>query len=86
MTKLLTRTRWPESAGLQVGDIIVAVNGDPSTASQPSDADLLATTIRQYKIGTDVELDVLRDRETAQGHRQARSIATIAPRDEEVRR
>ena len=34
------------------------------TASQPSDADLLATTIRQYKIGTEVQLDVLRGHET----------------------
>ena len=54
--------------GLQVGDIILAVNGDPLTASQPSDADLLATTIRQIKIGTEVQLDVLR------GH-EARKVA-----------
>jgi len=53
---------------LQVGDLILAVNGDPLTASQPSDADLLATTIRQYKIGTEVQLDVLR------GH-EARKVA-----------
>jgi serine protease Do len=63
VTKLLTGTSKAGAAGLQVGDIVVAVNGDPLEASQPSDADLLATTIRQYKIGTDVELDVLRNRE-----------------------
>jgi len=46
--------------GLQVGDIILAVNDDRLQASQPSDGELLATTIRQYKIGTEVQLTVLR--------------------------
>ena len=46
--------------GLKVGDVITAVNGDALRASQPSEADLLATTIRQYKIGSEVELTVLR--------------------------
>jgi serine protease Do len=48
------------SAGLKVGDVITAVDGDPVQASQPSDADVFATMIRQYKIGTTVELSVLR--------------------------
>ena len=43
--------------GLQVGDIILCGQRRSLDASQPSDADLLATTIRQYKIGTDVQLD-----------------------------
>ena len=47
-------------AGLKVGDVITAVDGDPVQASQPSDADLFATMIRQYKIGSTVELSVLR--------------------------
>lgn len=46
--------------GLQVGDIILAVNDDRLQASQPTDAELLAATIRQYKIGTEVQLTVLR--------------------------
>jgi serine protease Do len=50
------------AAGLQVGDIIVAVDGDPVQASQPSDSDLFATMIRQYKIGSNVTLSVLRER------------------------
>ena len=37
---------------LKVGDVITAVDGDAIEASQPSDADLFATMIRQYKIGS----------------------------------
>jgi len=48
------------SGGLKVGDVITAVDGDAIEASQPSDADLFSTRIRQYKIGTTVELSVLR--------------------------
>jgi serine protease Do len=47
-------------AGLQVGDIITAVDNEPVHASQPSDADLFATMIRQYKIGSTVELSIMR--------------------------
>jgi serine protease Do len=54
------------AGGLQVGDIITAVDGDPVRASQPSDADLFATMIRQYKIGSTVKLTVLRGGEERQ--------------------
>lgn len=47
-------------SGLNVGDIITAVDGTPVEASQPSDADLFATMIRQYRIGSTVELSVRR--------------------------
>jgi serine protease Do len=47
------------NAGLKVGDVITAVDSDPVQASQPSDADVFATMIRQYKIGSTVELTVL---------------------------
>ncbi len=60
VTKLLAK---PADGGLRIGDIIVSVNGDPLRASQPSEEDLLAMLIRQYKIGSDVDLVVLRDRE-----------------------
>ena len=50
------------TGGLQVGDIITAIDGDPVSASQPSDAELFATMIRQYKIGSTVTLSVLRGR------------------------
>jgi S1-C subfamily serine protease len=52
----------PEGAasGLNVGDIITAIDGTPVQASQPSDADLFATMIRQYRIGSTVELSIVR--------------------------
>jgi serine protease Do len=46
------------AVGLQVGDIITAIDGTPIQASQPSDSDLFATMIRQYRIGSTVELSV----------------------------
>jgi serine protease Do len=52
--------RAASGAGLQVGDVITAVDNDPVQASQPSDADVFATMIRQYKIGSSVELSVVR--------------------------
>jgi serine protease Do len=73
VTKLLNGSSGTGANDLQVGDIIVAVNGDSLPASQPSDADLLAMTIRQYKIGSEVELDVLR------GHDERKLKATLGP-------
>jgi serine protease Do len=49
------------AAGLRVGDIITAIDNDRVEASQPSDEDLFATMIRQYKIGSTVRLTVVRD-------------------------
>ncbi len=49
------------AAGLRVGDIVTTVDDDRVEASQPSDEDLFATMIRQYKIGSTVRLTVLRD-------------------------
>ena len=51
------------SAGLKVGDIITAIDETPIQASQPSDADLFATMIRQYRIGSTVELSIRRGTE-----------------------
>jgi serine protease Do len=49
-----------QTAGLQVGDIVTTVDNDRIEASQPSDEDLFATMIRQYKIGSTVKLTVVR--------------------------
>jgi len=49
------------AAGLRVGDIITKIDDDPVEASQPSDEDLFATMIRQYKIGAAVKLAVVRE-------------------------
>jgi S1-C subfamily serine protease len=48
------------SSGLKVGDIITAIDGTPVQASQTSDADLFATMIRQYRIGSKVGLAIRR--------------------------
>ncbi len=50
-----------QAAGLRVGDIVVALDGNALEASQPGDTELFATLIRQYKIGTVVRLTLLRD-------------------------
>ena len=50
-----------EAAGLKVGDVITALDGNPLEASQPSDGDLFATLIRQYKIGSSATLTVVRN-------------------------
>jgi serine protease Do len=50
-----------QSGALKVGDLITAIDGNALEASQPSDADLFATLIRQYKIGSKVELTIVRD-------------------------
>lgn len=48
-------------AGLRVGDIIRAVDGEPMTASEPEHYEELPAFIRQYRVGTEAELDLLRD-------------------------
>ena len=50
-----------EAAGLKIGDVITALDGNPLEASQPSDADLFATLIRQYKIGSTATLTIVRN-------------------------
>ena len=51
------------AAGLQVGDLIFAIDGDPVEASQPSEAEMFETMIRQYKIGSSVTLATQRGSE-----------------------
>jgi len=52
-----------ESAGLAVGDIIVAVDDERMTASAPEHYEELAAWIRQYKIGAVAQVRVLRGAE-----------------------
>jgi serine protease Do len=51
------------SAGLHVGDVITAVDGEPVHASQPADVEVFPAMIRQYKIGSKAELTVIRGKE-----------------------
>lgn len=50
-----------ERAGIKVGDIIVAVDGDSVSATNPADIDVFPVMIRRHKIGSRVVLTVLRD-------------------------
>lgn len=50
-------TRTP----LRVGDVILAVDGDPVRASSVNDTDLFGAQIRRYRIGDSVTLTVSRD-------------------------
>lgn len=61
VTRLLGKSA--AASGLEVGDLIFAVDGDPVEASQPSDADVFDTMIRQRKIGTTVTLTTVRGKD-----------------------
>ncbi len=52
-----------EKAGLKVGDLLLALDGEPIAASQPGDEEVLNAMVRQYKIGTTATLTVLRGAE-----------------------
>jgi serine protease Do len=49
-----------EKAGLQTGDLILAVDGEKMTASAPEHYEELEAWIRQYRTGTKAELKILR--------------------------
>jgi len=49
-----------EAAGLKVGDMITAVDGEKLTASAPEDYEELPALIRQYKVGSVAQFSVLR--------------------------
>jgi len=49
------------AAGLQVGDVIVKLDGDPIAASRPEDVEVLPAMVRQRDIGARVKLDIVRD-------------------------
>ena len=72
-------------AGLQVGDILTAIDGNAIEASQPTDAELFATMIRQYKIGTQVALSVIRNGKELTAACDPRRVTTPGARDEKVR-
>jgi len=72
-----------EAAGLQVGDLILKLDGDVIQASRPEDADTFSSLIRQYKIGSEVALAVRRGSEELEvkvtlesGHKSTSDLAS----------
>ena len=52
-----------EKAGLRAGDLILAVDDEKMTANSPEHAEELPALIRQYRIGTQVNLSIRRGEE-----------------------
>ncbi len=50
-----------EKAGVKIGDIITAIDDIKINASDPSDVEILAALIREYKIGAEIEISIIRD-------------------------
>ncbi|MFC1735956.1 trypsin-like peptidase domain-containing protein [Candidatus Hydrogenedentota bacterium] len=50
-----------KESGLKRGDIIVSFDGMEIDASDPEDTDVLPAMVRQYKIGSEVELGLIRE-------------------------
>ena len=61
VTQVLAAGAAGDGAALKVGDIITRIDDIPIEASQPEDADVFSSVIRQYKIGTPAKLTILRD-------------------------
>ena len=50
-----------ETGGLQVGDVLLALDGTPVAARRPEDTDVLARQVRQYRAGTAVKVSLWRE-------------------------
>ncbi len=50
-----------EKAGVEVGDLLIAIDGEPLTASRPQDADDLRRAVEARRIGETLRLAILRD-------------------------
>ncbi len=48
--------------GLKVGDVIIAINGQPVDASEPIDIEVLPVMIRKYAIGSEVNITIIRSK------------------------
>jgi len=49
-----------QGSGLEVGDVILAIDGEPVHATNPGDEEVFAAAIRRYRIGTSVPLTIVR--------------------------
>jgi serine protease Do len=60
LTRIYPGTK-AQAAGLQIGDVILAIDGSPVTARRQEDTDVLARQIRQYRSGTVAKFSVWRE-------------------------
>ncbi len=60
LTRIYPGTK-AEAAGLQVGDVVLAVDGSPVSARRPEDTDVFARQIRQYRTGTTTKFSLWRE-------------------------
>ena len=60
LTRIYAGTQ-AEAAGLQVGDVIVAVDGDPVTSRRAEDTELFPRMIRQYRSGAKANFTLWRN-------------------------
>jgi serine protease Do len=60
VTKVLPNST-AEKAGVKVGDLFLKLDGQVIAASTPSDDELFDNLIRQYKVGSEAEIEGVRD-------------------------
>ena len=60
LTRIFPGTK-AEAAGLQVGDVILAIDDTAVSARRPEDSDVLARQIRQYRSGTTAKFSLWRE-------------------------
>jgi serine protease Do len=53
-----------ETAGLKVGDVVLALDGDPVTARRAEDTEVFSRQIRQYRPGTEAAFSIWREGKT----------------------
>jgi len=61
VTKLIDKD-YAEKTGILAGDLIVGLDGEKIPAAFPEDAEIFSSMIRQYRIGSKVNLNILRDK------------------------
>jgi S1-C subfamily serine protease len=49
-----------DTSGLKAGDVILAIDGEPVTATNPGDEEVFAAAVRRYRIGMTLPLTVSR--------------------------
>ncbi len=62
ITRLLDE-KFCQNAGLTVGDLVIGLDGEKIPAAFPEDSEVFSSMIRQYRIDSTVNLDIIRNNE-----------------------